>query len=93
MPGSCPSKPAKNLRGSTRWAASCGHAYTCLLYTSLTDGSILSVGSDSELRVVQHDATSQQTSLELDYGKVRNPVSYTHLDVYKRQEPGMTQKP
>ncbi len=41
----------------------------------LTDGSILSVGSDSELRVVQHDATSQQTSLELDYGKVRNQVT------------------
>jgi hypothetical protein len=41
----------------------------------LTDGSILSVGSDSELRVVQHDATSQQTSLELSYGKVRNQVT------------------
>ena len=41
----------------------------------LTDGSILSVGSDSELRVVQHDATSQQTSLELNYGKVRNQVN------------------
>ena len=41
----------------------------------LADGSILSVGSDSELRVVQHDATSQQTSLELDYGKVRNQVT------------------
>jgi FecR protein len=41
----------------------------------LTDGSILSVGSDSELRVVQHDGTSQQTSLELNYGKVRNQVT------------------
>jgi hypothetical protein len=41
----------------------------------LTDGSILSVGSDSELRVVEHDAASQQTSLELDYGKVRNQVT------------------
>jgi ferric-dicitrate binding protein FerR (iron transport regulator) len=41
----------------------------------LTDGSILSVGSDSELRVVQHDSASQQTSLELDYGKVRNQVT------------------
>ena len=35
----------------------------------LTDGSILSVGSNSELRVVQHDAASQQTSLEMNYGK------------------------
>lgn len=40
----------------------------------LTDGSILSVGSDSELRVVQHDATSQQTSLEMNYGKLRSQV-------------------
>ena len=40
----------------------------------LTDGSILSVGSDSELRVVQHDATSQQTSLEMSYGKLRSQV-------------------
>ena len=41
---------------------------------SLTDGSILSVGSDSQLRVVQHDAASQQTSLEMNYGKVRSQV-------------------
>ena len=40
----------------------------------LTDGSILSVGSNSELRVVQHDAASQQTSLEMDFGKVRSKV-------------------
>ena len=41
---------------------------------SLLDGSILSVGSDSQLRVVQHDATSQQTSLEMNYGKLRSQV-------------------
>jgi ferric-dicitrate binding protein FerR (iron transport regulator) len=40
----------------------------------LKDGSILSVGSNSELRVVQHDNASQQTSLELDFGKVRSQV-------------------
>ena len=40
----------------------------------LTDGSILSLGSNSQLRVVQHDAATQQTSLELDYGKLRNQV-------------------
>lgn len=40
----------------------------------LTDGSILSLGSDSELRIVQHDASSQQTSLEMNYGKVRSQV-------------------
>jgi len=41
---------------------------------SLTDGSILSVGSNSELKITQHDATAQQTQLELNYGKVRNRV-------------------
>src|SRR5579863_1540482 len=50
-------------------------AHSGRVRAGLTDGSILSVGSDSELRVVQHDATSQQTSLELDYGKVRNQVT------------------
>ncbi|HKV03557.1 MAG TPA: FecR family protein [Candidatus Acidoferrales bacterium] len=41
----------------------------------LTDGSILSVGSNSELRVLQHDATSQQTSIEMTFGKVRSQVT------------------
>ena len=36
--------------------------------------SILSVGSNSELRIVQHDTASQQTSLEMDFGKVRSQV-------------------
>lgn len=40
----------------------------------LTDGSILSLGSDSELRVVQHDSATQQSSLEINYGKVRSQV-------------------
>ncbi len=44
------------------------------LRAGLMDGSILSLGSNSEIRVVQHDASTQQTSLELDYGKLRNQV-------------------
>jgi hypothetical protein len=40
----------------------------------LTDGSVLSVGSNSQLRVVQHDAATQQTLLDLSYGKLRNQV-------------------
>jgi ferric-dicitrate binding protein FerR (iron transport regulator) len=50
-------------------------AHSGRVRAGLTDGSILSVGSDSELRVVQHDGASQQTSLELNYGKVRNQVT------------------
>ena len=41
----------------------------------LLDGSILSLGSNSELKVVQHDANTQQTLIELDYGKLRNRVA------------------
>jgi hypothetical protein len=41
---------------------------------NLDDGSILTVGRESELRVVQHDAASQQTSLELNYGRMRSKV-------------------
>jgi FecR protein len=44
------------------------------LRAGLDDGSILSVGSNSELRVLQHDAASQQTSLELDAGRLRSKV-------------------
>src|SRR5215813_4671594 len=40
----------------------------------LRDGSSLSLGSDSELVVVQHDPTSQQTSLQLLLGRIRERV-------------------
>jgi hypothetical protein len=45
------------------------------LRAGLTAGSILSLGSNSELQVVQHDAVSQQTLLVMDYGKLRNQVA------------------
>jgi hypothetical protein len=38
---------------------------------ALTDGSILSVGSDSNLTIAKHDAAEQQTDLDLNYGQVR----------------------
>ncbi len=38
---------------------------------SLDDGSILSVGSDSNMTVEKHDAASQQTDLDLNFGRVR----------------------
>lgn len=37
----------------------------------LNDGSILSVGSDSNLAITKHDASQQQTDLDLNYGRVR----------------------
>jgi hypothetical protein len=38
---------------------------------ALDDGSVLSVGSDSNLTVTKHDAADQQTDLDLNYGRVR----------------------
>lgn len=42
---------------------------------TLLDQSILSVGSQAELRIIKHDAKSQQTSLEVGYGRVRMEVT------------------
>ncbi len=41
---------------------------------TLTDGSVLSVGSRSEMRIVKHDADSQQTEIEMTVGKMRADV-------------------
>ena len=41
---------------------------------SLSDGSMLNVGARSEMRIVKHDANTQQTSIELTAGKMRNQV-------------------
>lgn len=40
----------------------------------LGDGSILSLGANSRLRVVQHNAAAQQTTLEMLYGRLRSQV-------------------
>jgi hypothetical protein len=42
---------------------------------TLTDQSILSLGSQAELRIVKHDARTQQTSLQMAYGRVRAQVA------------------
>ncbi len=41
---------------------------------SLRDGSILSLGSYSELKVVEHDPAGQHTLVQLNFGKVRSRV-------------------
>lgn len=38
---------------------------------SLDDGSIVNLGSDSDLRVAKHDAGTQQTELAIGLGKIR----------------------
>lgn len=41
---------------------------------TLRDGSVLSLGPDTELKVVQHEAGSQVTVLELESGRLRSRV-------------------
>ncbi|MHB8412322.1 MAG: FecR family protein [Candidatus Acidiferrales bacterium] len=40
----------------------------------LDDGSVLNVGSDSSLTVVKHDASRQQTQIDVTYGELRTKV-------------------
>jgi hypothetical protein len=41
---------------------------------TLRNGSILAVGSSSEIKVVEHDADSQQTVVQLNAGRIRSRV-------------------
>jgi hypothetical protein len=41
---------------------------------ALKDGSLLSLGSNSQMRVLQHDAKAQQTTLELTVGRMRGQI-------------------
>jgi hypothetical protein len=66
-------QPVQN-KDALQWNDLLQTAQTGRLRASLIDGSILSLGSNSQLRVVQHDAASQQTSLEIGYGKMRSRV-------------------
>jgi len=67
------SQPAQ-ARDTLDWNDLLQTTQTGRVRAGLNDGSILSLGSNSELRVVQHDVATQQTSLELNYGKIRNRV-------------------
>lgn len=39
---------------------------------ALDDGSVLNIGSDSSMRIAQHNAGAQQTDLEISLGKMRS---------------------
>ena len=63
-----------NLREQVEWNDELETDKAGRLRVSLRDGSILSLGSTSHLRVVQHNAVAQQTTLELLYGRLRSQV-------------------
>jgi len=44
-------------------------------HVALNDGSQLNLGSDSSLRILQHDAQAQQTSLDLLVGRMRGKIT------------------
>jgi len=44
-------------------------------HITLKDGSQLNLGSDSSLRILQHDAQAQQTSLDLLMGRMRGKIT------------------
>jgi ferric-dicitrate binding protein FerR (iron transport regulator) len=63
-----------HLKDSLQWNDLLKTAPEGRLRVGLTDGSILSLGSNSELKVVKSDSASQQTSIEVNYGKLRSKV-------------------
>lgn len=62
--------PAK-VAAAVYWGDVVNTGHMSRARVALDDGSILSVGSDSNMTVEKHDAASQQTDLDLNYGRVR----------------------
>jgi len=62
------------VRDQVQWNDELQTNSTGRLRMSLRDGSILSLGSNSQLRVVQHNAATQQTTLEILFGRLRSQV-------------------
>ena len=67
------SKPTK-AKDEVDWNDLLKTEHTGRLRAALSDGSTLSMGSDTEMRVLQHDAKSQQTSIQLGIGAMRSRV-------------------
>lgn len=56
------------------WGDVVNTAHMARARIKLDDGSVLNVGSDSSLTVVKHDASQQQTQIDVTYGEVRSKV-------------------
>ena len=74
IPAATKNEQATKAKDELDWNDLLKTAATGRVRAGLDDGSILSVGSNSELRVLQHDAASQQTSLEMTAGRLRSKV-------------------
>ena len=62
------------IRDQVQWNDELQTTSTGRLRVNLQDGSILSLGSNSQMRVVEHNPATQQTTLELLYGRLRSQV-------------------
>jgi hypothetical protein len=74
IPAATKNEQATKTKDELDWNDLLKTAASGRVRAGLDDGSILSVGSNSELRVLQHDAASQQTSLEMNAGRLRSKV-------------------
>lgn len=74
IPSATKNEQATKAKDELDWNDLLKTAASGRVRAGLDDGSILSVGSNSELRVLQHDAASQQTSLEMNAGRLRSKV-------------------
>ena len=63
-----------NLRDQVQWNDLLETNSAGRLRLNLRDGSILSLGSNTQMRVVQHNPAAQQTTLELLFGRLRSQV-------------------
>jgi ferric-dicitrate binding protein FerR (iron transport regulator) len=74
IPAATKNEQATKAKDELDWNDLLKTAASGRVRAGLDDGSILSVGSNSELRVLQHDAATQQTSLEMNAGRLRSKV-------------------
>ena len=65
---------AINLRDQVQWNDLLETNASGRMRVNLRDGSLLSLGSNSQMRVIQHNAAAQQTTLELLFGRLRSQV-------------------
>ena len=73
-PAATRNSSAINLHEQVQWNDELKTNSVGRLRVSLRDGSILSLGSNGQLRVMEHNPAAQQTTLEMLYGRLRSQV-------------------
>src|SRR5262249_53885150 len=73
-PGAQQALTPVTLNAAIKWRDTLQTGDNGRIRAQLDDGSILSIGSKSQLVVQRHDAKRQQSELELSYGTVRSQV-------------------